>query len=313
MRLHDLIMQSNAAVQVELPGYGEFRLPGAGARADLLAATPLRYVLDDKVRSLCTKIISDWPELLNPHDLSLRLPVERLWMEWFRPATSIVIGSQPQRCGLLVEADATGRNGRIESFWEDPTFGADRAQVSIEFDLDRPLGMRTAGTLHFPFPSGCDPTLAAHARICVDPGWADYFTFTSARHRPLAQIVDMCADNVWRDLPMLLSFCRLLASKPEIDVVAVDRAKLNRVRARSGKLALLDHLELHLNVGDELAVGRAGTATVRRAAARMHLVRGHMVNRHGQLFWRSSHLRGRPEKLPIQSKTFTVSLGHDPL
>ena len=207
VRLLDLVIQSNPIVRVSLPGSGEFRLPGAGARADLLAATPLRYVLDDGVRSLCTKIMSDWPELLNPSDPALRLPVERLWIEWCRPGTSIVIGSRPQRCGVLVEADATGRRGRIESFWEDETFAADRAQVDIEFDLDRPLGTRTSAAFHFPFPNECDRALATHARISMDPGWADYFTFTNARHQPLARIAELCAENVWRDLPMMSSIC----------------------------------------------------------------------------------------------------------
>lgn len=309
MRLLDCVMQSRSNVRVDLPGCGTFELPGAGVRAEALVSTPLRYVLGDSVRALCIKIATDWPALLRPDNPGLRLPVERLWMEWRRPAVSIVVGSQPQSCGLLVEADAGGRRGRIESFWEDPVHGADRGQVHIEFDLDLPIGRRVDGMRSFAMPAGCDPALAAHARLWVDPGWRDYFSFTSARHLRLDRVIEMCAESVWRDLPMLLAFCRLLAARPEVETVPVERAKLNAARARSGKRPLLDHLELSLKLGEGLAAGSIGAGAGRRADPRLHLVRGHMVNRRGQLFWRSTHMRGRPDRPGAQSKTFTVSLG----
>ena len=57
---------------------------------------------------------------------------------------------------------------------------------------------------------------------------------------------------------------------------------------------------------DRRASATNGHAT--RATARLHLVRGHLVNRNGHLFWRTAHMRGALTKRPVRSRTVMVSM-----
>jgi hypothetical protein len=307
MRLLDALMHSSDDVVVEVAGHGIFRLPGAGARKDALRVTPLRYVLGDGVRALCDRIIQTWPDILDPSDPSLRVHTERLWMEWESPAACILVNATTQRCGLLATVDASGRRGIIESFWTDPQYGVDRGQVITEFDLDRPIGDRIDGRRHFAMPVQCPPAIARHARLVVDPGWLDYFSFTTMQADGIDEVVRRCTINSWRDLPTLLSFLRLLEVRPALTERPVERARLNAARAKHGKPALLDHLELGLRLGADPTIGPAGAAPATRSAPRLHLVRGHMVNRNGRLFWRSSHFRGHANLPALRSRTYRVT------
>lgn len=308
MRLLDSVTQSRNAVTIELAGHGRYLLPGAAARAEMVAGCPLRYVRDDAVRAVCRRIIDQWPALLDPADMRLRAPAERLWMEWAQPAPAVLAAPGVQACGLLAECDPSGRRGRVESFWQDPTFGADRAQLHAEFDLDRPLAHRVDGRRTFAIPHGQGlDALARHVVLCVDPGWLDYFDAAASASMPRSRIVEACARSVWRDLPMLLAFGRLLEAHPAFDTREIVRGKLNAARVKRGKPALLDHVELGLRIGRVDGITATGRSQSRNDA-RLHLVRGHIVNRRGRLFWRSSHLRGRPDLAPVVTRTSRVSL-----
>lgn len=309
MRLLDRVMQSSGTVNVELAGRGVYQLPGAASRAQAVAGCPLRYVLADDVRTLCGQIIAKWPDMLDPGDSTLRLPAERIWLEWNQPAAAIVAGAQPQLCGMLATVDASGRRGRLESFWEDHQFGVDRAQIHAEFDFDKPLDVMCDGKRTFALPDkGGMPSLARHSMVCVDPGWLDYFHATALGPAGIHCIIAACAKEIWRDLPLLLAFSRLLNARPEIDMRLVDRAQLNVARARRGKPPLLDHIELSLKIGSVPIHGKTVSSGRSRAEARLHRVRGHMVKRGQALFWRSSHLRGRADLPPLRSRTIDVSL-----
>lgn len=309
MRLLDEVAQSRGPLVIDLPDGTSHDLPGAGASAQALAECPLRYVLGDEVYVQCMHVVTQWPDLLDPADPLLRLPVERLWLEWVEPATVIFAGDQPQRCGVLVTTEPGGRRGRIESFWHHPEYGAERAQVCVEFDLDRPLDRRHDDPAVFAVPSeGCLVTaLHDHAVLRVYDEWLGYFRLTRDGLRKLGAIVEVCAQQVRSDLPMILAFCRLLRARAT-DESPVTRAPLNRGRARRGHAPLLDHVEVAMRITDARAAPASnGHAT--RAAARLHLVRGHLVNRKGHLFWRSAHMRGTLAKRPIRSRTVTVSMG----
>lgn len=307
MRLLDSVIQAAGPVIVDLPGSGRYLLPGASARAGALAECPERYVLGEDVRATCSEIIRRWPALLDPADPHLRIGSGRLWIEWSQPDAAVVAAPTPQACGLLATVDASGRSGRIESFWLDPQHGVDRGQGQIEFDLDQPLARRVDNRRTFALPAaGPLAALAPHALLRVDPGWLDYFQAPANAQMPLRTAVAHCMRMVWRDLPMLLAFSRLLAARPDFRHNAVSRERLNAARARQGRPALLDHVELSLQIGAP-AVDAARIGGGRRDA-RLHLVRGHVVNRGGRLFWRSAHLRGRADLSPIRSRTATVSL-----
>jgi hypothetical protein len=309
MRLLDEVAQSRQPVTVDLPGRGTYHLPGAAASARALAECPLRYVLADEVYVQCMHIVTQWPELLDPRDPLLRLPADRIWLEWTEPPSPIVIGEKPQRCGILVTSDEGGRSGRIESFWHHPEYGAERAQLCVEFDLDRPIGPGRDDEAVFAVASEnvLVPALRGHAVLRVYDEWLTYLRATR-RGGNLDALVDSCTQQVRSDLPTILAFCRLLRARATGEA-SVRRDALNRARARSRKAPLLDHVEVCMRIGDQGHAAVASSGHGKRATARLHLVRGHLVNRRGSLFWRSAHMRGEPARLPIRSRTVMVSMG----
>lgn len=310
MRLLDAVAQCTAPLAVDLPGRGRYHLPGPAASAGAVAACPLRYVLTDEVYAQCMHIVAQWPELLDPRDPLLRIPAEGLWLEWTQAASAIVMGEHGQRCGILVTADANGRRGRMESFWYHADHGPERAQVCTEFDLDQAFGVRRVHGAVYPvtFENCPIPALQGHSVLRVYEDWMRYFRATRTGARQIDAVVDACARQVRLDLPTILAFCRLLRAHAT-DEKPVDRRPLNYARARNGNVPLLDHIEVGMKIQPEvqrsLKPRREG-----RAAARLHLVRGHLVNRKGALFWRSAHMRGEPTRLPIRSRTVVVSMGN---
>lgn len=310
MRLLDEVMQCRTDIEVNLPGTGRFKLPGPGVRAQALAATPLRYILSDSVRILCDQVRTQWPALLTPADQRIRIPAAGIWLEWWAPACALLRDAPRQQCGMLVSAEPSGRAGTIESFWHDPQFGVERAQVTIAFDFDRPASSWKGHAASFPIVAARGQPYADHARAIVDPGWRDYFSFTSMPRDGLADVVAQCLKRCWTDLPMLMAFLLLLSARAEIAEQPVDRAKLNAARLKRGKPALLDHIELAVTLGAAAkAAGARSGAT--RNQSRLHLVKGHLVQRRGTLFWRKAHLRGQRDMPPIVSRTFHASLARD--
>ena len=307
MRLLDSVAQASGPVIVDLPGSGRYLLPGAAARAEALADCPERYVLGDDVRTTCGEIVRRWPALLDPADPHLRIGSGRLWIEWAQPDAAVMAAPTAQPCGLLATIDGSGRSGCVESFWLDPVHGVDRGQGQIEFDLDQPIARRIDDRRTFALPAaGPLAALAPHALFRVDPGWLDYFQAPANARMPVPVAVAQCMRTVWRDLPLLLAFSRLLAARPDFRAQPISRERLNAARARQGKPALLDHVELSLQIGaPAVDASRIGGG---RRDARLHLVRGHIVNRGGRLFWRSAHLRGRADLPLVRTRTATVSL-----
>jgi hypothetical protein len=310
MRLLDEVAQSVMPLAVDLPGRGRYHLPGPAASARTLAQCPLRYVLADEVYAQCMHVVRQWPQLLDPRDPLLRLPAEGLWLEWTQPASAIVADEKPQRCGILVTSDADGRRGRMESFWHHADFGPERAQVCTEFDLDNIVDRKRGQGAQFPVSSENCPiiTLQGHAVLRVYDEWLRYFRDTRSAARRMDAVIDACAQQVRLDLPTILAFCRLLRARAT-DESPVDRGALNHMRARNGNAPLLDHVEVSMKIAPEIRPGAGLSDRAGRAAARLHLVRGHLVNRKGALFWRSAHMRGEPTRLPIRSRTVMVSMG----
>jgi hypothetical protein len=285
MRLLDQVAQSRDPVRVELPGKGVFELPGAAAMAASVAETPVRYVLGPDVREACHEIAARWPELMDPGSPGLRLPVPAMWIEWDEPEPS----GEPCRNGMLVRAGDGDRQGTVHTFWNDRLTGAERAQAHVRFDLDRVISPgqdRCADLARYPALR----LLAPHFLMSVEPEWLLYFSATSGGPQTLRTAVARCAVQARPNFAVLIGLLRLLAVRRNVDERRIERQELNRLRVRRGKPDLLDHVEV------SLAIGRGGSAASShggsRAPSRQHLVRGHLVNRRGTIFWRSPHLRG---------------------
>src|SRR3984893_16855337 len=145
MRLLDLIAQSSPS-QSDLPP--TWFLPGPHHFAEAVHACPLRLVLADEVRCSTALAYAEGDRLSGCLDL-LRVPSERLWVEWAEeprqaalreiPALHVQPAANAERGGVLVHDDATGRTGTIRTFWstaDDKTF---TAAMIADFDLNVPI------------------------------------------------------------------------------------------------------------------------------------------------------------------------------
>jgi hypothetical protein len=110
------------------------------------------------------------------------------------------------------------------------------------------------------------------------------------------------------DIPMMLAFFLLLSTRGGLPRRVQSLDKLNRARARSGKAPLLEHIEVSAPLLWEQNEAQAGDSHGGRRAPRLHHVRGHLVRRGSQLFWRVPHLRGSASSGVIRSRTVTWTI-----
>jgi hypothetical protein len=85
--------------------------------------------------------------------------------------------------------------------------------------------------------------------------------------------------------------------------------RLNQARLKAGRAPLLEHTEVSAPLLPEYRAsgGRGGPEHVRRGP-RLHHVRGHLVRRGSQLFWRVPHLRGSAHAGVVRTRTVTWTL-----
>jgi hypothetical protein len=82
-----------------------------------------------------------------------------------------------------------------------------------------------------------------------------------------------------------------------------DFERLNRARQKAGKTALLDHIYIRAPLLPEYAEQQRLDQLSTRRGPRLHHVRGHLVRRDHQLFWRVPHLRGNARAGRVQTRT----------
>jgi len=111
------------------------------------------------------------------------------------------------------------------------------------------------------------------------------------------------------DMPMLLAVFLLFAAKDGLQRRTADLERLNRARCRSGKRALLEHIEVRapLVAGYPCPASPAAAAANRRRGPRLHHVRGHIARRGDKVFWRVPHLRGSARLGVVRSRTVQLS------
>jgi hypothetical protein len=97
----------------------------------------------------------------------------------------------------------------------------------------------------------------------------------------------------------------LLATRSGLPQRAQSFEQLNRRRLRRGKAALLDHIEVHAPLLPEYRDGPRGEPHTARTSPRLHHVRGHLVRRGSQIFWRVPHLMGSARQGAVHSRTVT--------
>ena len=329
MRLMDQIAQANEPIFVRDPdGAKALSLPGSNVMASTLKSCPLRYILHDDIVETCIRIGFEPAGILHTAVDLLRCPARRLWVEFNGPARNRAYGEKDrlaadalrwnQRLGLLIESDASGRQGTIQSCWESPQGRSPEiAPFIAEFDFDQAAiknysqpgvsGHRRASCVEVrmnDFPAL--ESLFRHICFRFRPEWHDYYQRRCNSQTQYENIVQAALKPVVEDVPLFASLMLLLMAHNAVKPNCLTLAKLNASRTKRGKTALLDHVELTLELGGtegQWAIGRPGH---NRAASRLHTVRGHLVRRGDAIFWRNTHLRGSAARGVIANRTISL-------
>lgn len=313
MRLADMVAQSPARIERVTPSGERMHVVGAGAFAERLTACPIRYVLDRRASRQCGALFCAHEGLPPIEDRLVRAPHSKFWLELHcdgededEELGDVATGP---RIGFLADLDEGGRRGRLQCFVETKGDIAALIPVDIEFDLDSTVPTFTDGTKYFSMRHAHIPSLdAIFARVQMIAN-VDTAHYARAAGETMRKFMKRVAEDVWYALPTLITFSALLNARNVLQERASDLSRLNVSRARNGRAALLDHVEVRLNLfpGHRDATGANYQAN--RRAARLHFVRGHQVHRHGKTFWRTSHYRGEVGPAPITTVSVTAGRG----
>jgi hypothetical protein len=255
----------------------------------------------------------------------LRVPTTLLWLEWCSHPWESELAqygfsanhhndARRGRRGALLRASPDGRRGTVRTFWTNEVDGeALASSVEAYFDLDTqanedpepPDGavrspMRVVDQTH----DGED-ILSRCFRFRYERSWQDYYDRaalpmaerTALDHHALGTIAIM--------IPVILAFLLLLGTRSALRRQTESFDRPNRARAKMGKPPLLEHIEVSCPMMAPYYDGTPdGTGTPRRSP-RLHHVRGHLVRRGNQLFWRVPHVRGSARAGTVRARTVT--------
>jgi hypothetical protein len=322
MRLLDLIAQSSPP-QSDLPP--TLGLPGPHHFAEAVHACPLRLVLaDDLVRCATALAYAEGDRLSGCLDL-LRVPSERLWVEWAEGPRQAALREIPElqiqpteiagRAGVLVHSDATGRTGTIRTFWstaDDKTF---TAAMIADFDLNVPIRSSQSIAAVFDGESAgvCLPeepaidALLSHIRFRFDPAWSDYYRSANLSNDQQSAVLRAALGSMAFDVPMLFAVWLLMAATDGVHQSVVNLDRLNRARRLAGKSELLEHVEVRTSIQAQRHGDLSDGNTKTRIGRRLHHVRGHLARRGYKIFWRSPHLRGNARLGVVRSRTVELT------
>ena len=331
MRLADQIAQCRTPFIVENTiSKQQTRLMGAADFSNAVVACPTRYSLSDDLVRLCTALAySKGARTLACADL-LRVPGERVWIEWceapwikelnrygFRSGAP---RAQPAgRRGAFIQSSPQGRRGMIKSFWTHGDTELDVFASSMEayFDFDTevgedpaaPDGRRGLTISVFDRAAGNADILRRCFRFRYERSWQSYYEQAQLSTCQAESIARHALGTIAIDIPVILAFLLLLATRPGLPRRALMLERLNQARTKSGKTPLLDHIEVSSPLLPEYrSSGGENLASQARRGPRLHHVRGHLVRRGSQLFWRVPHLRGNARSGIVRSRTVTWTL-----
>jgi hypothetical protein len=255
----------------------------------------------------------------------LRMPATTLWVEWcnepWRRALQRNGFRQPQgdapwvgRRGAFIGASLDGRRGTLRTFWttgeNDPDVLA--SSVEADFDFDAAPGARLDPPDRRPPPAsirvrdekaGGDDPLARCFRFRYESSWADYYGRIRLSEMQTVALWRQTLGTIALDVPVLIAFALLLSTRSGLPRYTRCLARLNRARSMSNKHPLLEHIELRAPVLPEYVAQSFGEHHGVRRRPRLHHVRGHLVRRGNQLFWRVPHLRGSARAGVVRTRT----------
>jgi len=326
MRLADRIAQCRTPFIVENPKDGSVaHLNNAAAFAKDINSCATRYVLSDELTSLCTALAySKGASTLACADL-LHVPAERVWVEWTEapwrnelarygfksPADSPGVG----RRGVFIQSTPQGRRGLLRTFW---TNGESELQVlssSMEayFDFDtregedpEVFGRQQPSSICVADDAAGDADILRRCfRFRFERSWHNYYESGQLTPVQTAAVSYHALGTIAIDIPVLLAFFLLLSTRPGLPRRPLMLERLNKARARSGKAALLEQVEVFAPLLPEYRSGWSCGSEASRRLRRLHHVRGHLVRRGSKLFWRVPHMRGSARAGSVRTRTVT--------
>jgi hypothetical protein len=324
MMLADCLAQCRAPYVVKDNGSGILsHLNGAAEFAGRVAQCPIRYILSDDLTRLCTALAySKGSRTVACADL-LHAPAETVWVEWCEAPWRAELAqygfgadaadtSRSGRRGAFIQSSTDGRRGLVRTFWSDKEIATDVLASSMEayFDFDTPVGEDP-----HPMDDEYRPTVSVSdgesgdllqqcLRFRYERSWDAYYRqrySLESKH----SIARHALGTIAPDIPVLLAFLLLLGIRSGVSHRPQNFERLNRCRARAGKMPLLDHVEVHCPVLAPYRLFGSGADGMAGRARRLHHVRGHLVRRGNKIFWRIPHLRGSSRAGSIRTRTVT--------
>jgi len=330
LRLLDHIAQCTAPFLVRQDRGDIWRLSGAADFAPSLVRCPLRYVLaDDLVRTCTALAYSEGDELSACLDL-LHIPAEQMWIEWDEaarrdelarvlPECTAAAAVDILRAGTLISAHPRGRAGSLRTFWltraepQEPLLAAVETIIDLDGGIvavpsEALLDGHTVAVREPHNPQVDDLLQCAGFRL--DSSWQRYYREAAYTAATRKQVIQYSLAAVASDIPMLLALFLLMAVRADLVHTPVSPLRLNAKRARLGRRALLEHIEVSSPVFAGAALRQTQGPSVARRGPRFHHVRGHIVRRRNTVYWRGPHWRGHVRLGSVRSRTVELRLPH---
>ena len=326
MRLADRIAQCRTPFIVASKKDGAVtHLNSASAFSQEIGSCATRYVLSDELTRLCTALAySKGASTLACADL-LHVPAERVWVEWTEAPWRNELArygfkgsadpSLQGRRGAFIQSGPEGRGGLLRTFWasDESEMSVLASSMEAYFDFDAQHGEDPEVFGPGPQSSMCvwdeavgDADILRRCfRFRFERSWQNYYEKARLTPEQAAALAHHALGSIAIDIPVLLAFFLLLAARPGLPRRPLMLERLNKARAKAGKTALLEQIEVFAPLLPEYRFGGAGASGALRRSPRLHHVRGHLVRRGSKLLWRVPHLRGSARAGSVRARTVT--------
>ena len=142
-------------------------------------------------------------------------------------------------------------------------------------------------------------------RFRYERTWHDYYERGALAVEERAALDRHALGTIAIMIPVILAFLLLLATRTALRQRTESFERLNRARAKSGKMPLLEQIEVSCPIIAPYYDCALRVTESTRRGPRLHHVRGHLVRRGNQLFWRVPHLRGSARNGRVRARTVT--------
>jgi len=328
MSLADQVAQSRVPFVVQPNSGAPFALNNTSDCAQDVKRCPMRFVLTDALTRLCTALaFSKGARTLACADL-LRVPATWLWVEWCTAPwesglsqygfSKITAGTDLRgRRGLLFHSTPDGRRGIVRSFWSDSGDAEPLASgMEAYFDFDvtaddapEPLdgytspALRVIDTIH----RGKD-VMNQCFRFRYERSWQEYYDRAALPSSQRAALNRHTLGTIAIMIPVVLAFLMLLGTRTSLPRRSESLSRLNASRVKAGKPLLLEYIEVDCPLIPAFPAAQTIQRHGGRHGPRLHHVRGHLVRRGNDLFWRVPHLRGNARAGKVQARTVTWTI-----